>query len=153
MFALGIWAARWAALKAIGWSGVGRWAATRAGGALTGSWAWAIVVVGILVGGLVLWHWLAPPPRTYTAAEVRADRQQRIIDAMMRANTDKDDIIAERARAAIEAEDRARGLEDENRILRERASAAGGVAFTDDDPWMREKRRRSAGGGGKAGAR
>lgn len=145
--------AKWAAFKALGWAGLGRWLAHRTTGALTGSTAWALLVVAVLIGGLVLWRWSDPPERTYTEAEVRADRQQQIIQVMQRAAEDKDRIIAERGRALAALEDNNRGLADENEKLRRGVTPASGAAFTDDDPWLQRKRARSGQAGARPGSR
>jgi hypothetical protein len=141
--------AGWAALKTIGWSGVGRWAAQRGAGLLTGSGAWAVVVVGLVLGGLVLWHWIDPPERTYTAAEINADRLARENEMLRRAAKEKAEAVANRERELAMAWDVNRGLVDENEKLRgARAAPVAGGGIADSDPWLRAKRTRA----GQAGA-
>lgn len=140
--------ARWAALKAIGWSGAGAWLRHRAAGLAGGSWVWAIIAVSVMIGGLVVWRWLDPPERSYTAAEVRANRLAGEVAMLQRAAADHAAIIAGRDLALSSAVAAAEQMEKVNAEHRAHAPNPATVVFADDDPWLQSKRQRAPGGRG-----
>ncbi len=87
--------------------------------------------------------WIWPPPRTYTAAEVNADRLAREVEMLRRAAAEKQRSIEAVQRQLAAAEKINQGLYDENEKLRQAAPADSGLAFTDSDPWLQRKRARS----------
>lgn len=142
-------AARSAALTTMGAVGVGRWAVVRATGLLTGSWAWAVIAVSVVVGGYMLWAWLDPPERTWTSAEIRADRLARENEMLRRAIVERRSIERDRDQALTAATNTATRLGEENEALRQTAGNRDIVVFDDADPWLQRKRSRH--GAGKAG--
>lgn len=146
------WLARWGAVKALGWSGIGRWIQHRAQGAATGSWAWALVVCTVVVAALVVWRWAHPPPRLYTAAEINANRLERVLAATREALEAKERIIEQQGKVLAVAHQQVEKLEAENAELRESAPRGRTVVLGDDDLWLQRKRARS-GGTTRAGGR
>lgn len=121
----------------------------------------AVAVLGLLAAFLVwrVHRWIDPPPRTYTAAEIAADRLQRELTARQEALEARERAIKVRELVAAKVELESSKLEGENDERRKQANdldkASGGagprIVFGDNDPWLQLKRARAGIAAGAAG--
>ena len=142
-----------AELAGVGLSGVARWAMARVTGWLTGSWAWAIIVVGVVVGGLVLWHWFDPPepaPPMFSAADVELALARTERESLQRALERSERTRREREAELAAVRETTTKLEEELGALREKTDPArrDAVGLAADDPWLRGWQARKAGARG-----